>query len=100
MMKSVVVVMTSFDVTLMAGPTGPNRMMLHAATTRGYDGGQYDSGPYLMHARTIYEDLQDEGAPALHMTSACRLCLLQVTVGEFTGECLPFQLHTRNQAYF
>jgi hypothetical protein len=51
----------------MTGPTGPNRMMLHAATTRGYDGGQYDSGPYLMHARTIYEDLQDEGATALEM---------------------------------
>ena len=36
-------------------------MMMHAATTRGYDGGQFDSGPYLLNARTIYEDLQDEG---------------------------------------
>jgi len=43
------------------GPTGPNRMMLHAATTTGYDGGQFDAGPYHMHARTIYEDLQDGG---------------------------------------
>ena len=43
------------------GPTGPNRMMLHAATTTGYDGGQFDIGPFHMHARTIYEDLQADG---------------------------------------
>jgi hypothetical protein len=46
-------------------------MMLHAATTRGYDGGQFDAGPHLMHARTIYEDLQDAGS----LTLLHQICL-------------------------
>lgn len=41
------------------GPTGPNRMFMHTATTMGYDGGQYDG--YPLAARSIYEDLFDEG---------------------------------------
>ena len=81
------------------GPTGPNRMMLHAATTRGYDGGQYDAGPYLMHARTVYEDLQDEGergegSKRVFVWAASVTCLffmsffIQGTRGAYTGKSI------------
>jgi len=41
------------------GPTGPNRMFMHAATSTGYNGGVYDG--YPINATTIYEHLNSSG---------------------------------------
>eukprot|EP01116_Phalansterium_solitarium_P006292 TRINITY_DN18594_c0_g1_i1.p1 TRINITY_DN18594_c0_g1~~TRINITY_DN18594_c0_g1_i1.p1 ORF type:complete len:471 (+),score=146.77 TRINITY_DN18594_c0_g1_i1:130-1542(+) len=41
------------------GPTGPNRMFVHTATTLGYDGSNYAN--YPLKTRSFYEDLMADG---------------------------------------